>query len=226
LSFVNRTPLLIFDCDGVLVDSEVLATRVLIDGIRAAGGEIDEAQAFRDYIGISAASALALIARDCGVTFNEAQLAAMRTRLAERMRAELRAIPGVAEVLGALPLARCVASSSAPERIRLSLQVTGLLPLFEHIYSASMVERGKPAPDLFLHAAGRLGYQPGDCIVIEDSPAGILAAQAAGMRVLAFTGGEHAAISGLQDRVSKLQPDAVFGEMALLPALLRQYSVV
>jgi len=115
----------------------------------------------------------------------------------------------------------CVASSSQPERIRLALAVTGLLETLEpHIYSSTMVENGKPAPDLFLHTARCMGAEPSDCVVVEDSPAGIEAAKRAGMRVFAFTGGAHAKPCGLREAVLALKPDLIFDDMRQLPALL------
>ena len=145
----------------------------------------------------------------------------IRRTLYSRLRHELKPISGIAESLRRLRGPRCVASSSQPERIRLSLEVTGLLELLQpHLYSATMVAKGKPAPDLFLFAARSMGAQPGDCVVVEDSPAGIEAARNAGMKVLAFTGGSHAAESGLQASFSGLHPDLVFNDMHRLPELL------
>jgi beta-phosphoglucomutase-like phosphatase (HAD superfamily) len=101
------------------------------------------------------------------------------------------------------------------------LATTGLLELLEpNIYSATMVERGKPAPDLFLHAARDMGAPPSACIVVEDSPAGVTAAKAAGMRVFAFTGGSHAGKAGLEASLAALGPDIVFDDMARLPELV------
>ena len=115
----------------------------------------------------------------------------------------------------------CVASSSQPERIRLALAVTGLLETLEpDIYSSTMVENGKPAPDLFLHTARCMGADPSDCVVVEDSPAGIEAAQRAGMRVFAFTGGTHAGSCGLREAAEALKPDLIFDDMRRLPGLL------
>ena len=151
----------------------------------------------------------------------DAHLAAMREELFDAFRAELRPIPGIAAVIDALPCPFCVASSSLPERIRLSLEVTGLWTRFEgRAFSSTMVRRGKPAPDLFLHAAASLGFAPADCLVVEDSPAGITAARAAGMRVIAFTGGGHAAGADHRARVAALGPDAVIDDMGALPALV------
>ena len=124
-------------------------------------------------------------------------------------------------LLANFPFAHCVASSSQLERIRLCLTKTGLIGYFEpNIFSASMVTNGKPAPDLFLHAARTMGYQPRNCIVIEDSPAGIRAAKAAGMTVLAFTGASHAVASNLRPLLESLKPAAIFDDMAQLPGLI------
>jgi HAD superfamily hydrolase (TIGR01509 family) len=110
----------------------------------------------------------------------------------KRLRAELRAIPHARHALTWLRGPKCVASSSAWDRIRASLEITGLARFFDFTFSASDVPNGKPAPDLFLHAASRIGVQASDCIVIEDSPAGVTAATAAGMTAIGFVGGSHA----------------------------------
>ncbi|MBA5778055.1 HAD family hydrolase [Stappia sp. F7233] len=213
--------LLIFDCDGVLVDSEPISIAVLIEVINEAGVPMTAETAYRRFLGRSLATMARIMAEDYGLAVTEAHLEAMRARLYERFRTELRPIPGIRQVLETIGPAFCVASSSQPERIRLSLSVTGLLECFEpHIYSASMVENGKPAPDLFLLAARSMGADPRDCLVIEDSPAGIEAAQRAGMSVFAFTGGSHAGPSGLGATVSTLGPDRIFSDMRDLPRLI------
>ena len=218
---MSERRLVIFDCDGVLVDSEPVSVAVLIEVIREAGVEIDESVVYQRFLGRSMAAVVEFLQDEHGVRFDAARIAAMRERLYARFRAELKAVPGVAEMLGRLGHRVCVASSSQPERIRLSLEVTGLLAFFEpHIYSSSMVESGKPAPDLFLHAAQAMGEDPDDCVVIEDSPAGIEAATRAGMRVFAFVGGAHAGPAGLRQRVQALGPDLIFDDMRLLPGLV------
>lgn len=213
--------LVIFDCDGVLVDSEPISIGVLRQMIRTAGHEIDEDVAYTRFLGRSMASICASLADDPGIEITPLQLGAMRERLNARFRSELKAIDGVASVLQSLPMARCVASSSKPERIALSLTVTGLLPMLEpHIFSATMLENGKPAPDLFLHAAARMGFAPENCLVIEDSSAGVEAAKRAGMRVFAFTGATHARHGAHLERIAALEPDLVFDNMANLPDLI------
>jgi len=213
--------LIIFDCDGVLVDSEPISIAVLVKVIADAGGAISEEAAYRRFLGRSMASVGEILGADYGFVMTQAHLAEVRRELWRRFRAELKPTPGVAAALSRLAVPKCVASSGSPERIRLSLELTGLLEMLEpNLYSASMVERGKPAPDLFLHAARAMGVRPQDCVVVEDSPAGILAAQRAGMRVLAYHGGAHAQRAGLAAALRALVPDALFDDMAELADLL------
>src|SRR5690606_2264024 len=149
-----------------------------------------------------------------GLKLTDAALARMRGELYDRFRRELRAAPWMAESLAALGMPCCVASSSQPERIRLSLEIVGLLERFEPaIFSATMVARGKPDPDLFLHAATAMGVAPERCLVVEDSPTGIAAAKRAGMRVFAYAGGSHIGMGGLSEQIEALAPDAVFDDM-------------
>ncbi|MCT7378193.1 HAD family hydrolase [Chelativorans salis] len=213
--------LVIFDCDGVLVDSEPISIAVLLEVITAAGATIEPSVAYRRFLGRSMASIAKAVEDECGLAMTDGHLEEMRARLYERFRQELKPIPGLVETLAGLHPPHCVASSSQPERIRLSLGVTGLLSHFEpHIFSATMVANGKPAPDLFLHAATMMGVEPAKCVVIEDSPAGIEAARRAGMQVMAFAGGSHAAPAGLKAAFETLGPDSIFHDMRELPALL------
>lgn len=217
----ENSSLVIFDCDGVLVDSEPISIAVLREVIAGAGHEIDEAEAYRLFLGRSMTTISATVAERLGLCFTPEHLEAIRSQLFARFRAELRAIAGIRDALLTIPNQRCVASSSRPERIRLSLEVAGLLDLLEPaIYSATMVKRGKPAPDLFLHAAREMAVEPSACIVVEDSPAGIEAAKAAGMRVFAFAGGSHAGPGALREAFAALEPDLVFDDMRQLPFLI------
>jgi HAD superfamily hydrolase (TIGR01509 family) len=145
----------------------------------------------------------------------------MRQRLFEVYRQELVPIHGVAAMLDQLAIPRCVASSSQTERLRFSLEVTGLLSRFvPHLFSASMVAQGKPAPDLFLHVAERMAVAPAACLVIEDSAAGIEAAQRAGMRAFGFVGGSHARSAAYRAKLATLAPDLIFDEISRLPELI------
>jgi HAD superfamily hydrolase (TIGR01509 family) len=213
--------LIIFDCDGVLVDSEPLALRILVDSLAERGIRLDETSASERFLGRSLASVVEAVQRDFGVALEADALERMRDRLYALFRKELRPIAGLTTVLDGLTVPFCVASSSQMERIRLSLELTGLAPYFgDRIFSASMVAEGKPAPDLFLLAASRMHVPPERCIVVEDSPAGIEAARRARMGVFAFTGGGHARLAGHSERLAALAPDAVFDEMARLPVLI------
>lgn len=217
-------PLLIFDCDGVLVDSEPLSVSVLVEALNRRGVVIGEDEAYARFLGRSLSTLAQILHDDFDHSIDAAFLDDLRRALYDRFCHSLKPVRGVAETLDALDCPRCVASSSQPERIRLSLRLTGLLERFEpHIFSASMVEHGKPAPDLFLHAARAMGAEPTDCIVIEDSPAGIEAAQRAGMTVFAFTGGSHAGAPGYRERIAALSPDAVFDAMPDLIHLVRKH---
>lgn len=210
--------LVIFDCDGVLVDSEPLSMRVLLETIAENGIEIESDTAYELFLGRSLTTITALLQDRFAVDLDEAALERMRQRLYAVFRAELRCIDGLSAALDGLSVPYCVASSSQPERIRLSLEVTGVLARFEpHIFSASMVARGKPAPDLFLHAARAMGVEPKRCVVVEDSPAGLEAARRAGMRVLCFAGASHATGKAHRDLLRRLEPDLIFDKMDGLP---------
>ncbi|MQB41819.1 HAD family hydrolase [Rhizobium sp. ICMP 5592] len=214
--------LVIFDCDGVLVDSEPLSVSVLIDAMRDVGVEMSEEDVYSRFLGKSLATLVDTLETEFDVFIDQVFLDRIRNDLYDRFRHELKPIDRIAETLDALAVPRCVASSSQLERIRLSLGVTGLLEQLEpHIFSASMVKRGKPAPDLFLYAAEQMGVEPKDCIVIEDSPAGIMAARAAGMTVFAFTGGSHAHSPSYRAELERLSPEVVFDAMPDLIHLVR-----
>jgi HAD superfamily hydrolase (TIGR01509 family) len=215
------TALVIFDCDGVLVDSEPIALRMLVEMLAEAGVPLDAAAVSDRFLGRSLASTRAHLAEEFGLTLTDATLEDLRLKLYAAFGAELAPIPGVAETLARLGTPFCVASSSQTERIRLSLDLTGLLPAFEGaIFSASEVANGKPAPDLFLHAAARMGADPAACLVVEDSPAGVAAGKAAGMRVVGFLGGGHAGAPSHRAALALLAPDAMISDMRDLPELL------
>jgi len=217
----DNEKLVIFDCDGVLVDSEPISISVLADAIIDAGGEISMSDAYDKFLGRSLSTIIGMLNADYHLNVGEEFLDAMRTDLYGRFRAELLPVSGISGILTDFGRKFCVASSSQPERIRLSLSLTGLIDHFEpNIFSATMVQNGKPAPDLFLFAADKMGSKPQDCIVIEDSPAGIVAARSAGMQVFAFVGASHAGKADLRNVVESLNPTLIFDDMSQLPALL------
>ncbi|QLF71150.1 HAD family hydrolase [Peteryoungia desertarenae] len=212
--------LVIFDCDGVLVDSEVIALEVLVWALQEKGIALDIDGASARFLGRSLGSMAKVVQDEFGVAIDDDFLNRMRDELYSRFRRELRPVRGIEDALQDLAkqgIDWCVASSSQRERIELSLSVTGLLAHFSpHIFSATMVENGKPAPDLFLHAASSMGIEPKNCMVVEDSPAGISAAKAAGMKVLAFTGGSHTTSPAYGDALDALHPDHRFDAMGEL----------
>ncbi len=184
--------LLVLDCDGVLIDSEVLASRTGSDCLATCGIDMPAAEVRRRYTGMSLAAWTADVQALHGVRLPADFGDVFAARLRQRFELELQPVPGIVELLDALPLPRCVASSSSPERLLHSLTLAGLHGrLAPHIFSVAHVTRGKPAPDLFLHAAARMGASPGRCVVVEDSVAGIQAARAAGMHAIGFCGGSH-----------------------------------
>ncbi len=212
--------LVIFDCDGVLVDSEVLACRTDSACLAEIGVAISAEEIMDRYVGISLAGMLADLVQRHGTHLPDAFADTLRQRTQAEFEAELTAIAGVAAARDAIAGPVCVASSSEPARIRHSLSLVGLLDQFQpHLFSATQVARGKPAPDLFLFAAAAMGFEPAQCTVIEDSVAGVQAGCAAGMRVLGFTGGSHCRL-GHDLRLRDAGAAAVFAAMAQLPGLL------
>jgi HAD superfamily hydrolase (TIGR01509 family) len=209
------TRLVIFDCDGVLVDSERLAIRVDVDVLARLGWTISEAEAVERFVGLSMAQFRDRVESRIGRSLPDSWEEDFNRHLRAKFVSELRPVEGIVEALDAINDETCVASSGTHEKIRFSLSLTGLYERFKgRIFSAAEVSRGKPAPDLFLHAAERMGAVPRQCVVVEDSAPGVIAALAAGMRVLAYAGGVTTA-----EKLS--QPGAVvFDDMRQLPALL------
>lgn len=189
-----RPELIIFDCDGVLIDSEVISARVLIQALASVGVHVDFAHVQTNFLGRSWAKVAAEIRASHGylpgLDFEEKY----RSDLLARFETDLKPTPGIEAVLAILSTRSCVATSSSPKRALRSLELSGLLPFFgDRVFTASEVKNGKPAPDLFLHAARQMNADPATCLVIEDSLPGVEAAKAAGMQVLRFTGGSHLA---------------------------------
>jgi HAD superfamily hydrolase (TIGR01509 family) len=183
--------LMIFDCDGVLVDSEPLSCRIDAEVLTECGVPYTAEDVARDFTGVSIKDQITRIEMERGIRLPDDFTERLNRTLFQRFETDLKPIDGVRDAILSLPFPRCVASSSTPERIALSLRITGLADLFDNIFSSTQVARGKPAPDLFLHAASRMNAHPEECLVIEDSIAGVQAARAAGMRVIGFVGGSH-----------------------------------
>lgn len=184
--------LVVFDCDGVLIDSEAIGARVEAAYFTSIGYPIDAVTMVRRFAGRSSVDMNAEIEAALGTPLPQDHDERMRKALGAAFATELRPMPGIHDLLGRLPFKRCVASSSGPERLRLTLGLTDLWDRFApDVFSAAMVANGKPAPDLFLLAAQRMGTRPEACVVVEDSVFGIEAAARAGMTAIGFTGGSH-----------------------------------
>ncbi len=184
--------LVIFDCDGVLVDSERLVVRLEAAEITALGWPLEVDDVIERFVGRSEQHMTTEIARHVDGGIPDGWYDLLRERTHELFRSELQPVDGVVGAVREVQrrVATCVASSSGHDRLRLVLGLTGLLDVFDgHVHSAEDVVHGKPAPDLFLHAAAEEGYPPADCVVVEDSLPGVQAAVAAGMRVLGYGAG-------------------------------------
>jgi HAD superfamily hydrolase (TIGR01509 family) len=186
--------LVIFDCDGVLVDSDRISLRIQAQRISALGLEMSYEECVRDFLGLGMPATLRILTERLGRPLPEGWEAELDAAVQDGFRRELIPVPGIVEALERIELPACVASSGSHEKMRLTLGLTGLWDRFAgRIFSADEVQRGKPAPDLFLHAASRISTPPEQCIVVEDSPFGIAAAKAAGMSALGFAAATPAA---------------------------------
>jgi HAD superfamily hydrolase (TIGR01509 family) len=208
-----KPDLVIFDCDGVLVDSELLSCRCLSETLADIGVEVSIEQALRLFLGRSTAAVTQYCAdrgRPVPVTF----LPQLKLRVRESFRRALKPIPGIGALLSDFKSPSCVASSSDLERVALSLALTGLAEHFgNRLYTAQMVARGKPAPDLFLYAAAQMKTAPARTLVIEDSVSGVTAAKAAGMTVWGFIGGSHYVSRDGRAMLKDAGADRVFDRM-------------
>jgi HAD superfamily hydrolase (TIGR01509 family) len=207
----------IYDCDGTLIDSEHLAGSVCANALTKLGYPMSMAAFNTRFTGVPPQETWAILRAEIGFELPEGFNAAIDAEIHRRMDSELEAISGAAEAVAAIAGKRAVASSTALPRLIKNLEKTGLAALFgPHIYSASQVARGKPAPDVFLFAASQIGVDPALALVVEDSVAGVLAARRAGMQVIGFTGAQN----GVPDLGEKLrQAGAVLSidSMAMLP---------
>ncbi|PPG26126.1 haloacid dehalogenase [Pseudoclavibacter sp. RFBG4] len=217
---MSPVELVIFDCDGVLVDSEVLAVRIEREMLAELGWQLTQDEHVARFLGTSQATFERKLQEGLGRPAPEGWFELQRETLFRAFDTELTAVDGLPEALAViqdeLGLASCVASSGDHAKLSKTLGHTGLHPRFEgRIYSATEVENGKPAPDLFLHAAERMGVDPARCVVVEDSAYGVQAAVAAGMHAYGFAGGLTPR-AWLEDAGAQ-----TFERMAELPALIR-----
>lgn len=217
---------IIFDCDGVLVDSEIIAARVESEMLAKAGFEVSPDDLARDYAGLTFKDILLRIEKDEGLVLQASLISEAEKLVDQRLAREVRAIEGALEAVAAVRTPKCVCSNSSSERIRITLGKTGLLPLFgDAIFSAVETPSAlpKPHPDVFLHAAATMKAEPRRCFVIEDSLHGIAGAKAAGMRVIGFTGASHSQ-PGHADALTEAGAETVIHRMSDLQSVIAALS--
>ncbi|MCA0277705.1 MAG: HAD family hydrolase [Proteobacteria bacterium] len=224
---MNQPDLVIFDCDGVLVDSEIIAARIEAELLTQAGFEISAEEIAESYAGLTFKDIMLKIEEKAAIPFQASLISQAEEMVDRRLKTEVRAIEGVHEAVAAVTAPRCICSNSTNERIEMMLDRTRILPLFKgRIFSAleTPSRKAKPAPDVFLHAAKTLGANPANTFVIEDSVHGISGAVAAGMRVIGFTGGAHS-YPGHADALTEAGAETVIRRWADLGGVLTALSM-
>ncbi len=219
---LKQSGLVVFDCDGVLIDSEPVSCAATSAELHDAGFPIGAEVIGQRFTGMSTASMLATIEEEAGRSLPDGFADRLHDREVAMFHEDLEAVAFIAEVLDhldALGVAYCVASSSTPERLEVTLGHVGLYDRFPRVLSATMVKNGKPAPDLFLLAAREMAVPPDACIVVEDSVPGVRGARAAGMAVLGFCGASHCQ-PGHGDDLIGAGAQSTFDSMRDLPELL------
>jgi HAD superfamily hydrolase (TIGR01509 family) len=220
-SFVNFD-LIIFDCDGVLVDSEVISCRAHAETLTRHGYPITADQVLDRFLGVSDREARQMVEAELGRSLPDDFETVVKQATLQCYAEDLRAVPHVGAAIAAIGLPKCVASSGTPEKIRDGLDCAGLYDLLApNIFSALQIRRGKPAPDLFLFAATQMQASPARCLVIEDSIPGVTGALAAGMTVLGFHGGSHCRPSHAE-ALHVAGAAVTFDDMRQLPGLIGQ----
>lgn len=216
--------LIIFDCDGVLIDSEIIACRITAEELTRHGFLFTQEEIADRFLGIPSAPMYATIEKEYGRTVPDDLRSRVRSRIRQLVADELEAVPGVHETLDRISHNVCVASSSGLDYLKIALSRVLLYDrLSPHIFSAQQVARGKPAPDLFLYAAREMGVANEDCLVIEDSIAGVTAGLAAGMRVFGFAGGSHCP-RGHGDRLCAHGAERTIDVMTDLPGIIDELN--
>jgi HAD superfamily hydrolase (TIGR01509 family) len=223
---MTEPDLVIFDCDGTLVDSEVIAARVDTELLAEAGVEIEVEDFIQRYAGLTFTETVLKIEQEYRVPLQASIIDRSKDILDRRLAAEVREVEGARAAVIGVKGKRCVCSNSAPERLEVMLGRTGLLPLFDgNVFSARTLptHRPKPAPDVFLYAAEKMDADPAGSFAIEDSVPGIAAARRAGMRVIGFTGGAHS-WRGHADALTEAGAETVIRRWADLHSVLAALS--
>jgi phosphoglycolate phosphatase len=213
---INLFELVIFDCDGVLVDSEPIVNRIFAEILIEAGFQITYEEVVQRFVGKSLATCLEMIKESYGRPLPKHFIELCREREIAALQQELQPVSGITEALKQITLLKCVASNSSHRHIQLVLKLTGLLERFQgKLYSSHDVERPKPFPDVYLYAAKQMKTNPENCVVIEDSATGVQAACAAGMTVLGYA--QYSDGAALTNAGAKI----IFHNMQQLPELLQ-----
>ncbi len=221
----SKYKLVIFDCDGVLVDSERITNQVFVQMLNELGLNLTLDDMFEQFVGHSMAQCLEQITALLGHAPPVGFVSEYRWRTKIALESDLQAVPGVTQALHDITLPICVASSGDHDKMRTTLGITGLWKTFEgKIFSVTDVKQAKPAPDVFLYAAQHMGVAPADCIVVEDTPTGVTAGVAAGMTVLGYAAltpahrlraaGAHGIFNNMAQLVSLLSTDVRAGALA------------
>jgi len=210
---MNNIELVIFDCDGVLIDSELLANSSEVEFLKEFGIEIELSEYMTRFLGKSNKDVIAELEGEFGKVLPEDFWARAQLNLFKTFQEKLLPTQGIHNLLEHLTVPKCIASSSSLKRLDVSLTATNLKNQFyPHIYSSELVKNGKPAPDLFLFAAAKFGVEPQNCLVIEDSPHGVVAGLSAGMNVVGYTGASHIK-SGHEEKLRDVGAEHIFSTM-------------
>lgn len=216
-----------FDCDGVLVDSEVIAAVVDADHLAEVGFKITPEEVIRRFAGLTSVDIVEVIESEIGRPLPAGFLKEQKAELDRRLAAEVKAVPGVHELLDRIDAPFCVCSNSSTERLRITMERTRLWDRFKpYIYSAGEVGTRKPKPDpnVYLHALQQFGTDPREAVVIEDSVFGVTAAKQSGARVIGFTGASHA-WPGLADLLSEAGAETVVNRLADVPKVAEAFAM-
>lgn len=222
-----KTDLLIFDCDGVLVDSEIITHRIGVDEAARFGGSMTVEESIKAFTGLSDDEISKLLKEKYGKKISDNFLHNLKNKTTASYQKTLQPITNIHCIMQYLvtnKIRKCIASNATPSQLSSSLAITKLNNYFnkKHVYSASMVKQGKPEPDLFLYAADKMKVKPKSCLVIEDSATGITAAKAAKMPVIGFLGGTHAKYPWYKNMIKKAKPWEVANDADELLSLLKK----
>lgn len=216
---------IIWDCDGVLMDSEIISVQTSVDFFKSYGINVTVEDYINRFIGRRIDDKISVLEKESGIPLSKLitkeALKNTKQKKLENFKKYLKSTKGIEEVLGSINLPMAVASGGSTEKLNYTLELLKLKPFFNgNIFSSDLVEHGKPSPDVFLYAADKLGVNPKRCLVIEDGISGIKGAKEAGMSVYAFTGGSHIN-EDLKNRVKELSPDVIFDDMLKLLDIIK-----